>query len=172
MSKQQKPGSQSRRVSGMVGAILLAIAAIWLVWLVLQGLQGHVGTTFSWPIPGQSSSNSALQIPPLFAEGITLGHPSQPAALNQQQALLIASQAEPDAAANAASSHAAYVLLTYFSAGKANFNNVPVWMVFYQGIPLEPADAAVDPTPFPQSHHDLYVFLDANTGKELLTVWV
>ncbi|MBA2284408.1 MAG: hypothetical protein H0W02_02890 [Ktedonobacteraceae bacterium] len=170
MSKQrQKQSPQSRRVSGIVGAMLLTIAAIWLVWLVLQG---HVGTTFSWPVPGQPSSNSALQIPPLYAEGIILGHPSQPAALNQQQALLIANQVEPDAAANAGSSHAAYVLLTYTGPGGANFNNTPAWMIFYRGIPLDPADAAVDPTPFPQSHHDLYVFLDANTGKELLAIWV
>jgi len=45
-------------------------------------------------------------------------------------------------------------------------------MVLYQKIPREPNDASVDPTPFPHSYYDLYVFLDANSGKELLVVQV
>jgi len=45
-------------------------------------------------------------------------------------------------------------------------------MILYQNIPLQPGDASVDSSPFPQSHHDLYVFLDANNGKELLVIWV
>jgi len=53
-----------------------------------------------------------------------------------------------------------------------DLNGVAAWMVLYQKIPLEPADASTDPTPFPHSYYDLYVFLDANSGKELLVVQV
>jgi len=112
----------------------------------------------------------------LLAAGITLGKPLQPSALNQQQALLIASELEPDAAANAKSTTTQYVLLNYTNrstpAIRPDLTNYPAWMILYQNIPLQPSDASVDPTPFPRSHHDLYVFLDANNGKELLAIWV
>jgi hypothetical protein len=117
-----------------------------------------------------------MQITPLVAEGITLGHTDQTPALNMQQALLIASQLEPDAASKSKSPSAQYVLLNYPNkstpATHPDLNGVPAWMVLYQKIPLEPGDASIDPTPFPRSYYDLYVFLDANSGKELLVVRV
>jgi hypothetical protein len=105
-----------------------------------------------------------------------LGHPTQAPALTQQQALLIASQLESDAATQATKTSAQYVLLTYAgthtSTAHAGFSNVAAWMIIYQQIPLAPGDPSADPTPFPQPHHDLYVFLDANSGTELLAIWV
>ncbi len=114
----------------------------------------------------------AVQIPQLLAVGITLGHANQTPALSQQQVLLIAGELEPDAASKARNVSTQYVLVTSTSAVHAALNNTPVWMVWYQQIPLEPADASVDPTPYPHSYHDLYFFLDGTTGKELLSVWV
>jgi hypothetical protein len=117
-----------------------------------------------------------VQISSLLVAGITLGRPTRPPALNQQQALLIASELEPDAATHAESTSTQYVLLNYINrntpATHPDLNNYPAWMILYQNIPLAPNDPSLDPTPFPQSHHDLYVFLDANTGKELLATWV
>jgi hypothetical protein len=109
-----------------------------------------------------------------MAEGITLGHPSHTAALSQQQALLIAGELEPDAATKAKSTSASYVLLNYpvgKAAAHANLTDVPVWMIVYQKIPRQPADASVEPTPLPLSYQNLYVFLDADSGKELLAIW-
>jgi len=116
------------------------------------------------------------QISPLLAAGITLAHPTQTPELNQQQALLIASQLEPEVAANAHNTTAQYVLLNYTNRNSStplpNLSRVPAWMILYQGIPLQPNDPTADPTPFPQTQHNLYVFLDAKTGKELLAIWV
>src|SRR5207302_1182392 len=97
-------------------------------------------------------------------------------ALNQQQALLIASQLEPDAATKAKKTSAQYVLLNYTSTSAStshtSLSNVPAWMVLYQQIPLASADPSADPNSPSHSTHDLYVFLDANSGKELLAIWV
>ena len=100
--------------------------------------------------------------------------PAQKAALSQQQALLIAGQLEPDAASKAKSTSASYVLLNY-PVGKAathtNLSDVAAWMIVYQKIPRQPAAASVEPTPLPLTYQNLYVFLDANSGKELLAIW-
>jgi hypothetical protein len=167
--------SRSRLISGIVGGILLAAGVLWLVWLLAHQNAKPGAPVFQ--IPGLAPAHPpALQISPLLAAGITLGKPLQPPALNQQQALLIASELEPDAAANAKSTATQYVLLNYTNRSTPtvhpNLANYPAWMILYQNIPLQPSDASVDPTPFPQSHHDLYVFLDANNGKELLAIWV
>jgi hypothetical protein len=96
--------------------------------------------------------------------------------LSQQQALLIASQLEPGATSKSKTTSARYVLLSYpdksTPAAHPDYHDVPTWMILYQRIPLEPADASLDPTPFPHSSYDLYVFLDANSGKELLAIQV
>jgi hypothetical protein len=111
------------------------------------------------------------QIPPLTSAGISLGTPSSPPALTQQQALLIAGQLEPDAATNAQKTSARYVLLNFDGAGTATtqhaITNEPAWMMLYQQIPQQPAD----PSQSLPKQHDLYVFLDANSGKELLAIW-
>ncbi|MBV9229935.1 MAG: hypothetical protein JOZ18_11530 [Chloroflexi bacterium] len=175
MAKKQRP-SRMKIVTGIAGAMLLAIAFLWMIWLV-QSRHGSISNGTAWTIPGFGAKiTPEAESAQLLAAGITLGHADQQPTLSQQQALFLASQLEPEAAVKAKSVSARYVLLNYpaanTSAPHPNLNNVPVWMVWYQTIPLEPADAAVDPTPSPNSHHDLYVFLDANNGKELLSIWV
>jgi hypothetical protein len=171
----KQPPSRIYRISGVLGGILLLIGCIWLAWLLLHPYaNGDQPSNFT--LPGFApTAEPEMQIPPLLAEGIVLGHASQTPALSQQQALFIASQLEPDAAAKAKSVSARYALLTYNStttpAAHAPLRDVPVWIVWYQKIPLEAASSSVDPTPFPQATHDLYVFLDASSGKELMAVW-
>ena len=172
---KRTPARQPRLATGIVGGILLGLAGIWLVWLLLHQLGGPALPRL--PVGGLAPTSApATQITPLAAKGITLGHTDQTPALNKQQALLIASQLEPDAAIKSKSTSAQYVLLNYPNkstpAAHPDLNGVPTWMVLYQKIPLEPTDASVDPTPFPHSYYDLYVFLDANNGKELLVVQV
>ena len=165
-TKRNKPRSPSQLISGLVGATLLAIAVIWLGVLLLQ----RVGVAVpAFPGIGSSSSSQSpvIQITPLVAEGITLGQTDQTPALNEQQALLLASELEPDAASHAKVTGAKYVLLNYPNtstpAVHPNFNGVPVWMISYQQIPQQSSS---------QATYDLYVFLDANSGKELLSVRV
>ncbi len=159
---------RSKSVSGIVGAILLGLGCLWLGWLLLGQHNSSPGS-FIWPSSSGANTNpsSNAPLPQLSAEGITLGHAGQNPTLSQQQAVLLANQLEPDAANNAKNINARYVLLTH-----ASLNNIPVWMVSYQRIPIEPNNASVDPVPSTRSYHDLYVFVDANTGKEVLSVWV
>src|SRR5438034_8610012 len=164
-----------RVTSGVVGGMLLGLAGLWLAWLLLHQFVGN--TIPAPPIIGAfPTSPTESQIAPLTAEGITLSHPSQTPTLSQQQALLLASQLEPGAASKSRTTSARYVLLNYpvksTPAAHPNYHDVPTWMILYQRIPLEPADASVDPTPLPHSSYDFYVFLDANSGKELLAIQV
>lgn len=162
-------------VSAIAGGVLLGIGCLWLISL-LAFHRNSSSVTLSMFSSTAPVGSPEIQAPPLQAEGITLLHADQRAALGQQQALTLAAQYEPDAAAKAKSTVVRYVLLDYLAANGAkshpDFNNTPVWMVWYQKIPLQPGDAAADPTPFPSSTHDLYVFLDANSGDEVLSVWV
>jgi hypothetical protein len=155
---------------------LLALALLWLVWLVLHRLGGGAGISIL-PIPGLTQATpTAGQVAPLTAAGISLGTPASPSALTQQQALLIAGQLEPDSAAQAQKTSARYVLLNFDGAGTTTrqhaITNEAAWMVLYQQIPQQPADPSADPSQSLPKHHDLYIFLDANTGKEVLTIWV
>ena len=175
LSTRRTSRARPRITSGIVGGILLVFAALWIAWLLLHQFGGPALPAL--PIIGFAPTvQPATQIAPLVAEGITLGHADQTPALNQQQALLIASQLEPDAATRAKSATAQYVLVNYPNkstpAAHANLDGVPVWLIYYQKIPLEAADASVDPTPSPHAYYDLYVFLDANSGKELLAIQV
>jgi hypothetical protein len=172
---------RSRQVTGIAGALLVIAAVFWLAWLLLHQIVGVLGlSTLPLPITGlPPAATPTISLAPLNAAGISLGHPSQAPALNQQQALLMASELEPDAAAKAKEISSEYVLLNYTQVNTAtpatphpDLANVPAWMVVYQQIPLQSSDPSVDPTPFPQTHHDLYLFLDANSGKELLAIWV
>jgi hypothetical protein len=171
MARKQQT-SRGYRISGVIGVILLLIVCAVLAWALLNphanGTQ-QSGITLPGFAPTETSE---MQISSLLAEGIVLGQTGQTPALNQQQALFIASQLEPDAAARAKSVSTRYVLLTYNStttpAAHAPLNDVPVWIVWYQKIPLDASSTSVDP----QSSHDLYVFLDASSGKELMAVWV
>lgn len=166
--------ARSNRISAIAGGVLLAIGCLWLGWLLIGQ---HAGGTPQFTFPGFAGPTvmPETQIPSLRAEGITLAQSDQAPVLGQQQALFLAKQLEPDAATKAKSITAKYVLLSYAGVGtqtvRPPLNNAPVWMIWYQQIPLLPADTRVDPTPFPHSYHDLFVFLDANNGKEMLSVW-
>ena len=167
--------SQSRRASKVVGVILVSMAFLVLGWLLLKHFGLRVSGQSFLPQPGlDATALPTAQIPPLAAAGISLGHPTQTPALTQQEAMFIASQLEPGAATKAKNTSAQYVLLSYggtnTSTSYSGFHNVQAWMIVYQQIPLAPANLGV--TPFPRTHYDLYVFLDANTGKELLAVWL
>lgn len=178
MPPRRRHRSRWHMLSIVIGGMLVGVVVIWLGWLLFHPNAGVGGSLF--PIPG-IGQNAPVGPPivgagPLLAEGITLDTPLQQPKLNQQQALLIANQLEADAATKAKSTQAQYALLNYpntsATPSHADFKDVPIWLIHYQHIPLEPADVSVDPTPFPHSFHDLYVFLDANTGKELLVIWV
>lgn len=164
-TKKREPRPLSRLSSGLIGGVLLGIAVIWIGVLLLQ----HAGVTVpSMPGIGSPATQvSAIQITPLVAEGITLGQTDQTPALNQQQALLLASELEPDAAAHAKVTGARYVLLNYANTSTPaihpNFAGVPAWMITYSQISGQSSS---------QATYDLYVFLDANSGKELLSVRV
>lgn len=169
-TRKREPRPLSQLVSGLIGGILLGIALIWIGVLILQRVGVSVPSFPTIAGIGSSSSSApapAIQITPLVAEGITLGSTNQTPALNQQQALLLASELEPDAASHAKVTGAKYVLLTYPNTSTPpvhpNFNGVPAWMITYQQIPQQSST---------QATYDLYVFLDANSGKELLTVRV
>lgn len=149
----------------------LALLAVWQIFFV-----AHDTVPMFWPWSAMFHSNMPeLQYPPLLAVGISLGHADQQPALSKEQAMFIANQLRPDAAAQAKQIEARYVLLDYraepASTASASFQDVPTWLVWYQKIPLQATSALVDPTPFPQSYHDLYLFLDDSTGHELLSVW-
>ena len=174
-SRQVTLPARTRWISGIAGAFLLALALLWLALLVLQRFGGGTGISLL-PIPGLTQATPEVgQVAPLTAAGISLGTPASPPALTQQQALLIASQLEPDAATKAQKTSARYVLLNFDGAGTATpqhaITNEPAWMVLYQQIPQQPADPSADPSQSLPKHHDLYVFLDANSGKELLAIW-
>ena len=166
-TRKREPRPLSHLLSGLVGGVLLGIAVIWLGVLLLQRV--GVSVPALPPISGIGPSSQApeTQITPLVAEGITLGSTNQTPALNQQQALLLASELEPDAASHAKVTGAKYVLLNYPNtstpAVHANFKGVPAWMITYQQIPQQSSS---------QATYDLYVFLDANSGQELLAVRV
>ena len=175
MARKKRRRAQSNLGSAIVGGMLLGLALLWLGWILFFQREHPSSVT----LPGFARSPTAVpevQIPQLVAEGITLEHANQTPKLSQQQALFIANQREPDAASRAKVVNARYVLLnasaTSTSAPHPNLTNATVWMVWYQHIPQDPADPAIDPTPSAHPFHDLYVFLDANSGKELLSVWV
>ncbi len=173
MAKRRRR-SQSKRISGIVGAVLLGLGCLWLGWLLL-GQHNNTSGAFIWPVTGANATPSDIQVPQLVAEGIRLSSAGQSSTLTQQQAMTIANQLEPEAANDAKSTNAKYVSLTYAPIGTTThtaLNNVPVWLVLYQHIPIEPNNASVDPVPSTRSYHDLYVFVDANSGKEVLSVWL
>jgi len=199
MPPRARPHSPARAISAFIGGMLLLLAIVGFAWFwnYKQGLsvlpgwtQGHIPTLGQ--IQGQAptvtptiNQGATEQAPALAAAGITLERPTETPArlidapqvlLSQQQALLIASQLEPEAAANAQSTISQFVLLDYVNRSNASaqprLRHVPAWMILYQGIPLQPNDPSADPKPNPHTSHNLYVFLDATTGKELLAIWV
>ena len=168
MARKRRP-SRSNNISAIAGGLLLIVGCIWVGWLVF-GQQGTTPTFANIPLPGLApTATPVTQVPALVAEGIVLSQASQTPTLNQQQATLLANALEPDAATQAKSVSAKYVLLNYTStntkAAHSNVSNVPVWLIWYQKISLNASSAS-------GGTHDLYVFIDANSGKEMLSVWV
>ena len=160
----------SRKLSGIVGAILFGIGILWIGWLLLSS-HSNVSDIPLWPGISNPSTPVNVQATPLLAEGISVSLAHQTPSISQQQALTLANQYEPDAAAQAKNVRADFVLLNYVPSVPAthnDFNNTPVWMIWYQHIPL----AQDDPSASTRSSHDLYVFLDGTTGKEVLKVWI
>lgn len=176
-TRRHSPWLTSNRLTAIGGALLVIVALLWLGWLLLPRLADTIGISFG-PFPGMPSAPTPeIALSPLAAAGVSIGHPSQAPTLTQQQALYLVSQLEPDAAANAKKTGAAYVLLNYMPASgsttsQTTLTNVPAWLVLYQQVPLRPSDSSADPASSTATHHDLYVFLDATTGKELLVIWV
>lgn len=173
---RRSPWLSSQRLTAIAGALLVLVAILWLGWLLLPRLANTVGISLG-PFPGMPSTPTPeISLSPLAAAGVSVGHASQTPALTEQQALYLASQLEPDASAHAQKTAALYVLLNYAPASTAatprtTLTSVPAWMIVYQQVALRPSDPSADPASSTATRHDLYVFLDANTGKELLVIW-
>jgi hypothetical protein len=92
--------------------------------------------------------------------------------ISQQQALYLASQDEPEVAGAGAVS-AQYTLCSYSgsAAQPASLHAVPVWLIHYSNVPEPRPDTSADPQAG-QISHDLYVFLAASNGQELLALWL
>src|SRR5438105_3440906 len=142
----RRPSSRFRPMTALVGGLLLIIGFLWIGWLLFYQ---HGAQSLSPPIllPGLAATPTANQpIAPLIAQGITLSATEQKSALRQQQAVEIADQLEPDAASKAKSTSARYALLTYLStstpATHPDWENVAVWMVWYQQIPQNSGDTS------------------------------
>jgi hypothetical protein len=173
MAKRPQRRTARNNGTAIIGGLLIGLAIVGFIWLLLS----HFGAAmlssanpFLTAAPTSTAgvlpnNTPVVQVPSLAAEGITLKQATQAAALSRQEALLIAGQLEPVAASQAKYASTQYVLLNYSvsstATGHANTQNVLAWMIEYQQIPSST-----------QSSYDLYVFLDANTGRELLSVRV
>lgn len=165
----------SRQFSAIVGAALIGIAVLWFVWLLARQLNpGMVSLTLPL-LNMQHQQSSRAPADPLIAAGITLSTPpqGQQPLLTKQQALLLVAQMEPQIAAKAGGVDARYTLFSYQggAAGAIGFHNTPVWLVHYSSVAEPRPDTAADPQAASASH-DFYVFLDANSGRELLAIWL
>jgi len=169
------PDPASRQFSAIVGVALIGAAVLWFIWLLVRQVNpGLVSLSFPFPnmLPPRQASTP---VDPLATAGITLSSPfqGQEPALTQQQALLLAGQMEPQAAAKSAGVSARYTLFSYqgTAPGAASFHNQPVWLIHYSGISEPLPDTAADPHAS-STKHDLYVFVDASSGRELLAIWL
>lgn len=169
-TSRKAAGKPSRAVSGIIGGVLIGLAGAWAIWLLLH----QFSTSIPLPpgLPPAQNATPVSQISPLAAEGITLAPASQSPALPRQEALLIAQQLEPDAATSAKQTTAQYVLVTYPAASNLaahpSLHDTPAWLIEYHSVPLAPGDSSASG----RSTYDLYVFLDASSGKELVVVRV
>lgn len=168
-TRAARPARATRRFSAGVGIVLVGLALLWSGWLYLHQ------TNSSVPFLSFRSSSTPAPGDPLAAAGITLSTPAQgqQPQLTRAQALLLANQKEPTVAARAGLVDARYTLFSYKSADAAQpvFNAVPVWMVHYTRINEPPPDTSAD-SHASRAPHDFYVFLGAQSGKELLAIWL
>lgn len=165
----------SRQFSAIVGIALIGIALLWFVWLLVRQFSPSM-VSFNLPLPNiMMPQSSNAQADPLAAAGITLSTPAQgqEPLLSQQQALLLAAQMEAPIATKAGGVDARYTLFSYRgnNAAGASFHNVPVWLIHYSGVSAPPPDTHADPHAT-RAAHDFYLFLDANSGRELLAIWL
>ena len=172
--RRDAPEVHLRWWSALAGGLLIGAALVWFGWLALG--QHSPGLTFRFPYLGSQSQPTAQPtVDPLVAVGISLSTPapSQVALLTQQQALLLAGQLEPQAAAHAGKVSASYVLFSYKGSKTttAAVHGVPAWLVHYTNVASAGPDSAADPHAT-NTTHDCYLFLDANSGQELLALWV
>lgn len=169
-----KRRADARQLSAIVGVALIGVAVLWFTWLLVrQASPGIVSLNFPFPNLLPRSTNAPVD--PLAAAGITLSAPpqGQEPGLTQQQAVLLADQVEPQMAAKATEIKAQYTLFSYQGSGSgaASFQDVPAWLIHYSGISEPPPDTGADPHAT-GAKHDFYVFLDANSGRELLAIWL
>ncbi|HET8842082.1 MAG TPA: hypothetical protein VFN35_11480 [Ktedonobacteraceae bacterium] len=173
-TQKQQDKSVTRQFSAIVGGTLIGIALLWAVWLLLRQTNPAMNSLV-FPMPGPLSQNATSSPSnPLLAAGVTLTTPStgQEPALTRQQALLLASQLEPTAAAQAGAVDAQYTLFSYTNAKTSTtFRDAQAWLVHYSKVPEPRPDASADPRAA-STQHDLYVFLDANSGATLLKIWL
>lgn len=172
--RKRPPDSAMRQFSAITGAVLVGMALLWFVWLLVRQLSpGLVSITF--PLPNVMMNSASGQSDPLAAAGITLSSPAQgqEPLLTERQALLLANQIEPGVAGRAGGVDAQYTLFSYHSANSSypDFHNVPIWLIHYTQISEPPPNTSADPHAS-TTHHDFYVFLDANSGRELLAIWL
>lgn len=174
-TRKREPDALLRRLSALAGGVLICAALLWFGWLLAR--QHNPGLAeIRFPFSGAQTQQTAQPtVDPLLAAGITLSTPApgQAASLNREQALLLADQMEPQAAAHASSVSAEYVLFNYkgSSSTTAALHDVPAWLIHYSKVSGAAPDTAADPhaTKVP---HDCYIFLDASSGQELLALWV
>lgn len=161
------PQATSRRFSAIAGGALILVASLGFLWLFL-----HQFSPSLIPFVFPHSINAPAD--PLVAAGITLSTPAQgqEPRLTRQQALLLVNQMEPEAAAHNDGVTASYALFSYQGHNSAaSFHDVPAWLVHYTQVSGPSPDTSADPHAT-SAHHDLYVFLDAKSGKELLAIWL
>jgi len=161
------PQAASRRFSAVAGGALILVASLGFLWLFLHQFSPSL-VSFTFPHPTNAPAD------PLVAAGITLSDPAQgqEPSLTRQQALLLVNQMEPEAAAHNGGVTASYTLFSYRGNNSAaSFHDVPAWLVHYTKVSGPSPDTSADPHAA-SARHDLYVFLDAKSGKELLAIWL
>ncbi|HEY3993546.1 MAG TPA: hypothetical protein VGM01_11790 [Ktedonobacteraceae bacterium] len=173
-SHKRTPDALLRHLSAIIGGLLICATLAWFGWLVVR--QHNPGlATIRFPFSGlQAQPTTQAAGDPLLAAGVTLSAPSQgqTALLSEPQALLLANQMEPQAAAHASKVSAQYVSFNYKGSGttRASLHDVPAWLIHYTKVAEAGPDIAADPRATNPSH-DCYLFLDANSGQELLALW-
>jgi hypothetical protein len=175
MLRKKRLSSSSRAMTGILGGVLLVVCIMGFGWLLRSHTEDNTNSS-AWAVLGLGSAAPAdVQVSQLAAMGITFSQAQQQPKLSQQQALFLANQLEADAASKAKKTNAWYVLLNYPNAATpathTSFSNIPVWMIWYQQVPLASSNVVADGTRSSRLYHDIFVFLDANSGKELLSIW-
>src|SRR5947209_10246168 len=135
----QKRDKTSRQVTAVIGGVLIVVAVLWFAWLLARQANPTL-RTWKLPLPGFLAQNTPTpQVDPLIAAGINLSLPvqGQEPRLTQEQALLLANQMEPEAAATAAGIDERYALFSYTNAdtSQPSFAKVPVWVIHYKQLP-------------------------------------